>query len=105
MSKQTQALSNEMAQLAEDAHALVNATAGVAEEKVGEARIRLAAALERGREIYGRARGRAIEGVHAADEVIHEHSFEVIAVGIGVGMIVGYLLSRQCNRNHACPIN
>jgi len=102
MNKQTQALSNEMAQLAEDAHALVNATAGVAGEKVGEARIRLAAALERGREIYGCVRGRALDSVHAADEAMHEHSYEAIAIGIGVGVIVGYLLAHRCNANRGC---
>ena len=102
MNKQTQALSNEMAQLAEDAHALVNATAGVAGEKVGEARIRLADALERGREIYGRVRGRALESVHSADEVMHEHSYEAIAIGIGLGAIVGYLLANRCNGNRVC---
>ena len=44
MSKQTQAISNDMGTLAEDARALMAATADVAGEKVGEARKRLAAA-------------------------------------------------------------
>ena len=50
MSKQTQAISNDMGQLAEDARALMAATADVAGEKVSEARKRLAAALERAKE-------------------------------------------------------
>lgn len=99
MNKQTQAISNDMAQLAEDAHALVDATAGVAGEKVGEARIRLAAALDRGREIYGRVRGRALEGAYAADEAMHEHSYEAIAIGLGIGVLAGFLLARRCNCN------
>ena len=45
MNKQTQAISNDMGALAEDARALMAATADVAGEKVGEARKRLAAAL------------------------------------------------------------
>ena len=49
MNKQTQATSNDMGTLAEDARALMAATADVAGEKVGEARKRLAAALERAR--------------------------------------------------------
>jgi hypothetical protein len=51
MNKETQAISNDMRQLAEDAQALMSATADVAGEKVGEARKRLAAALERGKDI------------------------------------------------------
>ncbi len=46
MNKQTQATSNDMGTLAEDARALMAATADVAGEKVSEARKRLAAALE-----------------------------------------------------------
>jgi ElaB/YqjD/DUF883 family membrane-anchored ribosome-binding protein len=97
MNKQTEAISQDMSRLAEDAHALVNATADVAGEKVGEARARLAAALERGREIYGQVRGRALEGAHAADEAMHEHSYEAIAIAIGVGTLAGYLLARRCS--------
>ena len=99
MNKQTRAISNDMDQLAEDASALVAATADVAGEKVAEARKRLAAALERGKEIYGRVRQRAVEGARVADEAMHEHPYQAIAIGVGVGALVGYLVSRRCSRN------
>jgi len=99
MDKQTQAIRNDMGQLAEDARALMAATADVAGEKVGEARKRLAAALERGREIYGRVREKAVEGAKAADEAVHEHPYQAIAIGVGVGTILGYLIARRCSRN------
>ena len=99
MSKQTKAISNEMNNLAEDAHALLTATADVAGEKVGEARKRLAAALERGKEIYGRVREQAIEGAKATDEVVREHPYQAIGIGIGIGAIMGYLVARRCCRN------
>jgi ElaB/YqjD/DUF883 family membrane-anchored ribosome-binding protein len=99
MSKQTQAISNDMGQLAEDARALMAATADVAGEKVGEARKRLAAALERGKEIYGQARDKAVEGAKAADEAVHEHPYQAIGIALGVGAIIGYLASRRCSRN------
>ena len=99
MNKQTQTISNDMDQLAEDASALVAATADVAGEKVAEARKRLAAALERGKEIYGRVRQRAVEGARVADEAMHEHPYQAIAIGLGVGALVGYLVSRRCFRN------
>jgi ElaB/YqjD/DUF883 family membrane-anchored ribosome-binding protein len=99
MSKQTQAISNDMGQLAEDARALMAATADVAGEKVSEARKCLAAALESGKEIYGRVREKAVEGVKAADEVVHEHPYQAIGIAFGVGALIGYLVSRRCSRN------
>lgn len=88
-----------MGQLAEDAHGLMTATADIAEEKVGEARKRLGVALERGREIYDRVRDREVEGVKAADEVLQEHLYQSIAIGVGVGVLIGYLAARRCPCN------
>jgi ElaB/YqjD/DUF883 family membrane-anchored ribosome-binding protein len=99
MNKQTQAITNDMGQLAEDARALMAATADVAGEKVGEARKRLAAALERGKEVYGRVREKAVEGAKVADEAVHEHPYQAIAIALGVGAIIGYLAARRCACN------
>ena len=99
MDKQTQTVSDAMGTLAEDARALMAATADVAGEKVGDARKRLAAALERGKEMYGRVKEKAVEGAKAADEAVHEHPYQAIAIGVGVGAIIGYLLARRCSRN------
>ena len=99
MNKSTQTTGNDMEQLAEDARALISATADVAGEKVGDARKRLAAALESGKEIYGRVREKAVEGAKAADEAVHEHPYQAIAIGVGVGALIGYLVARRCSRN------
>jgi ElaB/YqjD/DUF883 family membrane-anchored ribosome-binding protein len=99
MNKETQAISNDMGQLAEDAQALMAATADVAGEKVAEARKRLAAALDRGKDICGRAREKVVAGAKAADEAVHEHPYQAIAIGVGVGVVIGYLLARRCCRN------
>jgi ElaB/YqjD/DUF883 family membrane-anchored ribosome-binding protein len=100
MNKQTQAISHDTGQLAEDAQALMTATADVAGEKVGEARKRLAAALDRAREIAGNVRDKAVAGAKAADEAVHEHPYQAIAIGVGVGAIIGYLIARRSSRNH-----
>ena len=99
MNKQTQAISDDMGQLAEDARALMAATADVAGEKVSEARKRLAAALERAKEIASRVREKAVEGAKAADEAVHEHPYQAIGIALGVGAILGYLVARRCSRN------
>ncbi len=97
MNEHTKALGNEMEKLADDARSLMAATADVAGDKVGEARQRLAAALERGKELYGKARDKAVEGAKAADAAVHEHPYKAIAIGVGVGALVGYLLARRCS--------
>jgi ElaB/YqjD/DUF883 family membrane-anchored ribosome-binding protein len=99
MNEYTQATSNDMGTLVEDARALIAATADVAGEKVSEARKRLAAALESGKEMYGRVRDKAAEGAKAADEAVHEHPYQAIAIAFGVGAIIGYLVSRRGCRN------
>ncbi len=99
MNKQTQAISNDMHQLAEDARALMTATADVAGDKVGDARKRLAAALESGKEIYGRVREKAVEGAKSADEAVHEHPYQAIGIALGVGALIGFLASRRYSRN------
>jgi ElaB/YqjD/DUF883 family membrane-anchored ribosome-binding protein len=99
MNNETQKTSHDMGQLAEDASALMAATADVAGEKVNEARKRLAVALERAKEMAGRVRDKAVEGAKAADEAVHEHPYQAIAIGVGVGALVGYLLARRCSSN------
>jgi len=99
MIKPTQAISNDMGQLAEEARALIAATADVAGDKVVEARKRLAAALESGREMYGRVRDKAVEGAKVADQTVRENPYQSIAIGVGVGALFGYLLARRCSRD------
>ena len=99
MSKQRQADANDLSTLAEDARALMVATADVAGEKVGEARKRLAAALERSKEMYGRVRDQAVERVKAADETVRENPYQAIGIAFGVGVLIGYLAVGRRNRD------
>jgi ElaB/YqjD/DUF883 family membrane-anchored ribosome-binding protein len=99
MNKQTQAVSSDVEQLAEEARALISATADVAGEKVAEARKRLATALERGKEMYGQVRAKAAEGAKATDEAVHEHPYQAIVIAAGVGAILGYLVATRRGGN------
>ena len=99
MNKQMQAVSDDVGTLAEDARALMAATADVAGEKVAEARKRLTAALENGKEIYGRVREKAVEGAKAADQTVRENPYQAMGIAFGVGALIGYVLSRRNSRN------
>jgi ElaB/YqjD/DUF883 family membrane-anchored ribosome-binding protein len=85
--------------LAQDAQALLDATTEVAGERVAEARRRLSAALQRGREACNRVREMAVEGAKKADRAVHQHPYQAIAVALGLGALVGYLLGRRGSRN------
>jgi len=74
---------------------LLTATAHVAEEKVVEARQRLTAAIERGREAWNNVQEKAIAGAKATDEVIRDNPYKAIGIALGVGAIIGYLLRRR----------
>ena len=99
MEKQTHRDGNDMGTLAEDARALMAATADVAGEKVGEARKRLAAALESGKELYGRMRDKTVEKAKALDERIHEHPYQTMGIAFGVGILFGVLVTRRYSRS------
>src|SRR6185312_8798152 len=99
MNKHTQAITNDLGTLAEDARALMAATADVAGEKVSDARKRLAAALERGREIAGNVRDKAVEGAKVVDQTVRENPYQAIAIGVGVGALIGFLVARRCSRS------
>lgn len=98
MDKPTPATSNDMSQLADDARALMAATADVAGEKVSEARKRLAAALDSGKKIFGRVKEKAIEGAKVTDQAVHEHPYQAIGIAFGIGALLGYLVARRCTR-------
>jgi ElaB/YqjD/DUF883 family membrane-anchored ribosome-binding protein len=99
MNKHTQAHNKEMEALAEDARALMAATADVAGDKVADARKRLATALDSAREFAGRVRDKAVEGAQAADETVREHPYQAIGIAFGVGALLGCLAMRRCSRS------
>ena len=104
MSKESKAVSIDMERLAEDARALIAATANVAGGKVEEARKRLVTALEDGAEegldVCGDVYDRAMEGAKMADRTVREFPYQTIAVGVGVGLIIGLFVSRKCPCKH-----
>ena len=81
--------------LVEDARELLEATANVAEGKVVEARKRLAAAIEKGKNAGRGGGGGGGGGAKATDRAIREHPYPSIAIAFGVGLLVGFLARRR----------
>ena len=99
MSKNTQEVRDDINVLAEDARALMAATANVAEDQVVQARQRLAAALERGTRVCGRVRDEAVAKAKATDHALHAHPYQAVGLAFGAGVVLGCLASRRCARN------
>jgi len=97
MSEPTPNLTEDVNPLAVDARALLAATSDVAGEKVAEARKRLSAALASGKQLAGQVRDKVVAGAKVADEAVHAHPYQAIAIGVGVGAVIGYLLARRKN--------
>jgi ElaB/YqjD/DUF883 family membrane-anchored ribosome-binding protein len=95
MSKSKHAVRNGLGNLAEDARALMDATAGAAGKKVEEARERLAAALEIVKEMAGNVRDKAVEGASATDEAVRENPYKALAIAAVAGGLIGFLLGRR----------
>lgn len=95
MSKHKKKLSHYVEALSEDAQALLAATSDVAEDKVRDARKKLASALDSGKEIYDLVRDKASRGVRYADESVHENPYAPIAAAFVLGVFVTLLLTRR----------
>ncbi len=96
MSKETEAIGNDMHQLATDARALVTATAGRAGEKAEAAREQLNVTLERMKQIASDVRGQAAQCVKATEESVRAHPYQALLIAAGAGMLAGWLMSRRC---------
>ncbi len=78
--------------LAEEAAALVSATAEITDEKIAAARDRLQSTLAAVRETTGNLENRVREGLHSMEETVRHHPYETIVVALGLGTLAGCLL-------------
>lgn len=93
--RHSSAHAHDLEDLAEDAKALLVATADVAEEKVVEARERLTAVLERGRESWCHVQDRAVEGAKLTGKAVRKHPYQALGFAFGFGAILGLFMARR----------
>ena len=89
------AVRHDVRALAEDAQALLEATAEIADKKVAQARRRLAGALDQGRDLYSGMRERVARGARATDQTVHDYPYQSMAVAFAVGAMFGLLFGRR----------
>jgi ElaB/YqjD/DUF883 family membrane-anchored ribosome-binding protein len=81
--------------LAQDAEALLRATADDASDHAKEARTRLGHALETAKESIEQVEEKMIAGAKVADKTIRDHPYESIGIALGVGLLLGVVVSRR----------
>jgi ElaB/YqjD/DUF883 family membrane-anchored ribosome-binding protein len=86
---------NELGTLAKDARSLITATTDVATQKLGDVRERVVETVDSAKQTAGRVRDQAVDYAKAADKAVHEHPYQAL----GVGTLLGYLVSRRGSRN------
>jgi ElaB/YqjD/DUF883 family membrane-anchored ribosome-binding protein len=87
--------SEHRANLLENAQDLLNATAQVAGEKVTQARERLMTAVNNGKHTLEKVQNQAREGAKATDRMIRANPYRSLTMALGVGALIGFLISRR----------
>ena len=100
MTHPSQSITDHLRTLAEDADALMSATADVAGDKVAEVRQRLAASLEQGATMLNDLKDKAVEGAKAAEQKVRLHPYQTVGIALSLGTIFGYLLTQRCCQKH-----
>jgi len=92
-------LMSDLKQVVADAEELLKLTADDVSESTTSLRARLQERLAESRhrllDLQHTATERAKAAGHAADDYVHEHPWKAVAIGAGVGLIVGLLTSRR----------
>ncbi|HNU11293.1 MAG TPA: DUF883 family protein [Rubrivivax sp.] len=96
---QKEKLVGELRQVVADAEELLKATADDASEGVASLRARLQQRMSDARvrlmDLQASATDKARAAGHAADDFVHQRPWSAVAMGAGVGLIVGLLIGRR----------
>jgi ElaB/YqjD/DUF883 family membrane-anchored ribosome-binding protein len=55
----------------------------------------IGALVEQGKELACNLRDQAVAGVKTADKAIRKHPYKAMGIAVGVGAVIGFLLSRR----------
>jgi len=92
---ETNRIQDSVDNITDDTRALIAATADVAEEKVEEAREQIESVLASAKQTCAVLQEKAVQGAKAADKMVRANPYQAIGIAVGVGALVGYLLSRR----------
>lgn len=85
----------ELQNIMNHAHALVDATSGELDDQIKSARIALKERLDSARGEYGNLEAQLLDKVQAADEFIHVKPYYAIGGTFVAGLLLGWFMSRK----------
>ena len=85
----------ELREIMRHAGALLDATAGEADERIQKVRQRLEERLEAAKGKYAAAEDLLEETVHSADRLLHEKPYHVVGGSFLLGLFLGWFMSRK----------
>lgn len=88
-------LTEEMKNIMDHAHALVDATSGELDDRIKSARAALKERLDSAKGDYGKLEAQIIDKVQAADEFIHVKPYYAIGTTFVAGLLMGWFMSRK----------
>ncbi len=90
-----ESLMSELNDVAEEAEALLRATAGAAEAGTSELRAKLQASLDRARMRGAKLQDKARVAGRKTDEYVHTNPWQAIGLAAAMGLVVGLLIGRR----------
>ncbi len=85
----------ELQNIMNHAHALVDATSGELDDQIRSARIALKERLDSAKGEYGTLEAQLLDKVQAADEFIHVKPYYAIGGTFVAGLLLGWFMSRK----------
>jgi ElaB/YqjD/DUF883 family membrane-anchored ribosome-binding protein len=67
----------------------------LANDKTGEMRAKLQAAVDRAKATYARLQDRTVAAAKATDKTVREHPYQAIGIAFGLGVLIGVLAMRS----------
>lgn len=92
---ETDTTTHQFTNLCKDVQALLSLTAHIAEENVVQTRKRVIATIEKGKTALKTAGTQVCETARHADADVRNHPYRYIAIGLGVGTILAFVISRK----------
>lgn len=91
----SQKMRQEMQNIINHAHALVDATSGELDDKVKAARSALQQRLDMVKGEYGHLENQLLDKVQAADKFIHGKPYYALGSTFAAGLLLGWIMSRE----------
>ncbi len=91
----TEKLVTDLKRVVRDSEDLLKSTTDTVGEKTCAVRERLAEALAAAKRSCGQFEEKAIAGAKVADKAVREHPYQSMGVALGIGLLIGVLVTRK----------